>query len=629
LKLATALLLFASLLLALAACTQTADPDTPAATPPPEALASLTATATQTPPATPAPTQAVATETPEPTATAIPTPTATPLPPTPTPTPEPTSTPTPTPTPTPAPTATPQPTPTPTPVPAGTAQLDLGGGILMTVTPEIAFSGRDVSFGLSGLTPWRKVTITISGPDGVPSPWITDDDVNLVDSSGVKSTSATLYPTESGQLEWKRYGINDEAGTWTVDLDLDGSAAGIEYTMNELQLGGEEPITIGVQMTRHTGSGPTTYYSSSVPLALMVDLQQQLNTTALLMEDRTGATVAQLPDLYLMANREIMEQVASATGVDLGFEDGYYKGFGARPGIYMRTDFLTTEAERLLTHEYVHMVSDELANGRDLAAWLTEGLSRYYEYDVSLSGSRADATKLRVYRAADAARDAAQAGGLFSLNTLDDQSDWNARTDQNEISLQYNQSYMAIRFLNETYGPLSGVSVVEDIGRGLTLSQAIESVTGLTLAVFETQFVRWLEGWEDSSRLTVSDYLSGLDLLLADKDALLQQRSQDISVPMTAGESSISRLALVRSAEDLVTGLQHISPPEDALDLHQEAAEYFNLIVEWLNLEFQHAETRDDTYRVRANQMIPEVDAREALLQRGVSNRKFVLNLGD
>ena len=78
-----------------------------------------------------------------------------------------------------------------------------------------------------------------------------------------------------------------------------------------------------------------------------------------------------------------------------------------------------------------------------------------------------------------------------------------------------------------------------------------------------------------------------------------------------------------------MTGLQQISPPEDALDLHQVAAEYFNLIVEWLSLEFQHAETRDDTYRVRANQMIPEVDAREALLQRGVSNRKFVLNLGD
>ena len=89
---------------------------------------------------------------------------------------------------------------------------------------------------------------------------------------------------------------------------------------------------------------------------MVVDLQERLSDTALLLERRTGTEMVQLPDLYLMGNRQIMDQVGAATGVNLGFEDGYHKSFGSRPGIYMRTDLLATEVRRLLDHEYVHRV---------------------------------------------------------------------------------------------------------------------------------------------------------------------------------------------------------------------------------------------------------------------------------
>ncbi len=480
---------------------------------------------------------------------------------------------------------------------------------------------------LSGLTPWQPVRVSFIDPQGIAASWITAEDVRLVGRDGAEATSFLMYPTASGRLDWDRYGIQDGVGVWSVDIDLDGRPSSTTYTLDDLQLGGQETVSVGADLTRHFGPGSTVYYSDLVPTALVVDLQEHLSDTALLLERRTGTEMGQLPDLFLMANRELMEEVGLATGVSLGFEDGYFKNFGARPGIYMRTDLLTTEVRRLLTHEYVHLVFDGLANGQQLPAWLAEGLSRYYEFDIALSGPRADASKFRQFLTADKARAAAQSGSLINLTILDSQSDWNSRTDPDQISLQYAEAYMAVRFLNETYGPLSARDVVTEIGRGIGLPDSIRAVTGLELAVFEAQFNRWLANWEDPARASIAQYLTALEPLMADQDGNLEQRSKDISTTMTAGEAAISRAFLVNSAEALTDALQSLSPPEGALALHQEAEEYFGRILVWFTLEFQHADTLDDAKRVAANAMIPEIDARELLLNRNFSNLQFILHL--
>lgn len=602
--------------MSLVACAQAAGPNAQTAV----ATASNPPASTQ--PHTPPPTVlSLPTLTPLPTATATPVPTPTLVPPT--------ATPQPTATPTPAPTATPQPTPTPVPPPPGSATLDLGDGVILSVTPDVPFAGRDISFSLSGLAPWKSVAISFIDPDGIAASWITDDDVHLVDQDGTNATSFTMYPTATGKLTWNRYGIHDKVGAWLLDTNLNGVRFLNGYNLSELKLGGQEAVSVGAELTRHNGIGSTIYYSESVPTALVVDLQKHLSDTALLLERRIETDMGQIPDLYLLANREIMTQVASATDIELGFEDGYYKSFGTRPGIYMRADLLTTEVQRLLVHEYVHVVFDDLANGKELPAWLTEGLSRYYEYDIALSGLRPRATQLRQFRSADIARAAAQAGNLFSLRDLESQKDWNTRVGDEQISLQYAQAYMAVRYLNETYGPLSAKAAVEDIGLGFGLSHAIESVTGLTYSVFENQFNRWLEAWDDPDRASIAVYLSDLEVLLADVAAILQQRSQNLAIPASSGDASISRIQLVRSMEAAINGLQALSPPDGAAALHQEAKEYFGRILDWLTLEFEHADTRDDIKRFQANLMIPEIDARELLFQRNLSNLQFVLHLRD
>lgn len=618
----------AALLLALAACTQSGGQNTPPTvpvaatipvaadtrTPPPTVVMVPTSTSLPTAAAKPTPTLAatstpVATETPDPTATPPP------------PTPQPTATPIP------PPTATPRPTATPTTPQPDTTRLDLGAGVFLSVSPEAAIAGRDVSFSLSGLPPWDRVTITFIDPQGVPASWITDEDVRVLEQDGSEATTIVMYPAASGVLDWKRYGAQDETGAWSMDIDVAGGSVSITYTMHSLKLSDVETVSLGTLLTRHPAPGFDIYYSDLVPAALVVDLQEHLSDTALLLERRTQTEMGQIPDVYLAGNRELMTMVSSVTGIDLGLKDGYYINFGQRPGIFMRTDLTGTEVRRLLTHEYIHHIFDGLANERTLPAWLTEGLSKYYEFDTALSGPRPDASRLRQFAATDLARTAAQAGALFSLTALESQSDWNSRTDRAELALQYAEAYMVVRFLNETYGPLSGKDMVVEMGRGSSLSTTIKTVTGLDLGVFESQFNRWLVKWEDRERGPIADYLTALEVILAAESANSEQRAENLNTSMTAGESVSSRAALVRSTEELIDSLHSLSPPDRAQSLHDEAEEHFGRVLVWLTLELQAAEAQDNTPLIAANAMIPELRARDFTLKRNLSNLQFIFNI--
>ncbi len=497
----------------------------------------------------------------------------------------------------------------------------------MSISPEVAIASRDVSFALSGLPAWEPVSITFFNPQGVPASWITAEDVHVLEPDRSEATSIRMYPTTSGELEWTRYAALDEEGEWMVVMNIGGSEYFASYTMANLILRDFEKVSLGTLLTKHEAPGFTVFYSDQVPTALVVDLQEHIAGTALLLEQRIQSEAISVPDIYLAGNRDLMGMISIVTGIDLGFEDGYYITGGQLPGIFMRTNLQGTQVRRLLTHEYIHHVFDGLANDEILPAWLTEGLSRYYEFDTALSGPRPDATRLRQFTSTDLARAAAQSGSLFSLAALDSQTDWNSRTDQDELALQYAEAYMAVRFLIETYGPLAGKDVVQAIGLGSSISESLEMVTGLDIGVFESQFDRWLARWEDPERALLSDYLIELDAILATESANSDQRAENFATPMFVSEEISASAALVQSTKILIDALQRLSPPERALELHQEAVENLGRVLEWLTLELQAAETRDNVSVRAANAMIPEINARGFTLKRNLSNLKFIFNI--
>ena len=272
---------------------------------------------------------------------------------------------------------------------------------------------------------------------------------------------------------------------------------------------------------------------------------------------------------------------------------------------------------------------DELARDQPLPAWLTEGLAQYYEYEIGLVGGRPDATKWRTFPSADEARAAASSGGLIPLPSLESRASWNSQTDADRISLQYSGSYMAVRYLIETYGAEAAVDIVLETGGRFNLASAIQNILGLPYVQFEQQIVAWLEGWEDTERGEISPYIEILDGILESASAITQRRANEL----LSNTQRIQRIRFNRilhsDAQTLENELKEVTPPISLADLHQEALSYLDRYVQWLALELEHVETGVDAKRVEANNMIEEINVREVLLARGIIDVKFIYDLGE
>ena len=70
-----------------------------------------------------------------------------------------------------------------------------------------------------------------------------------------------------------------------------------------------------------------------------------------------------------------------------------------------------------------------------------------------------------------------------------------------------------------------------------------------------------------------------------------------------------------------------LSPTQLLPDLHEEATIYLTRLLQWLTLELRYIETLEDTQLSQANDMIPEINARDVFLDRRVRSLKFVYNL--
>ena len=94
-------------------------------------------------------------------------------------------------------------------------------------------------------------------------------------------------------------------------------------------------------------------------------------------------------------------------------------------------------------------------------------------------------------------------------------------------------------------------------------------------------------------------------------------------------EAIRSRAVLASTAKDLWDSLNLLNPPDKALALHLEAQEHLSRVLDWLTLELRAAEDRDNTLLAMANDMIPELTARNFNLNRNFASLKFVFNLPD
>jgi len=471
----------------------------------------------------------------------------------------------------------------------GLPRLYRGVPVLKT-TPASPVAGRPVSFTLE-TQPYQPVRITLLSPQGQEVNWIYPEDITK-SVDGQPITTRTFGADACGKVEWMRRGFLDNEGDWTVRVTLD--PFGIEpystdltYTMSESDLEEHETVNMWTELRRYQGSTSDAYYSELVPAALAVDLQSQLVRTANLLDERLGVKANEIQDLYLMGNRTLFEQVERYMGLDAGFEIAFYaipcpQCYQARPGIYIQMDAHQSETKLLLTlaHEYAHSLVDEISNGKSdvLPTWVNEGFARWSEYEVGMASERPGAAYRSLFYNADTARSAAVSGNLMTLSSLESRILWKDRTGD-QVALQYAQSYMAMRYLIETYGPSSAVSLIADLGLRGTLGIAIEEATGVTYREFESQFIAWLKEEEP----TTSYFQRGRDHYAAGEyQEAVNQFSIligiDPSRALAYNQRGIAYYSLKKYREaiedfDQVIGLE----PSDATDYTNRGSTYYRL----------------------------------------------------
>jgi len=415
-------------------------------------------------------------------------------------------------------------------------------GTVLTTTPSPPIAGRPVTFTIV-TQPYETVEVTHVDPTGEETGWIYPEDM-VWSRDGETITTRTFGADACGRVEWTRRGFLDYEGEWAVKTTvspgtLNGGTHTLRYTLEALESEPPEKVHMWTELNRYQGPGSDAYYSDFVPMALATDLQAQLARTADFLEERLGVRAEELQDVYLMGNRELFEQVERYMDFKPGWEVGFYSKpclgcYQHRPGIYIQADAHGTESalHRTLAHEYAHSLAEDLSGqkGEVLPRWVDEGLAGWSEHEVGISGDRPLSAYRSMFRKADLVRSTALSGNLFDLYSLESRLAWASR-EGDEVTLQYAQSYMAMRYLIETYGASAAASMIADLGVRGTLGIALETATGVASREFESGFVEWLKQEEATS----SYYQKGRDYYDAGK---YEQAVDELSILLGINPSS-------------------------------------------------------------------------------------------
>ena len=337
-----------------------------------------------------------------------------------------------------------------------------------------------------------------------------------------------------------------------------------------------------------------------------------------------GLESRRIVSILLAGNQSIFDQFADTIGIEAGPEDGFLLMDVYDSRIYMRADRFRKRSEAILIHEYVHFLLDELRDttgAPSLPAWLNEGTATYYEYVLGGKGERSEAIKAQIYRSTDLARQAAESGDLISLRQLESQSKWNSRKDSADISLQYAEAHMAVRYLTETYGDNALVAIVESMGRDRIhpIDNAMRDVFGLRLEQFEEQFVQWLKTWEDPEREEIRAYIQVLNDIMADIDAISARRTNDLTNGASLARLVQTQRSLVSDSERLLARLEDKAPAPRLEPIHQAGLAFLGRLTQWLTLELEFSESGKNSKLTQAEDMKAEIIARETLLRRRMS----------
>jgi hypothetical protein len=511
---------------------------------------------------------------------------------------------------------------------AASQSIQLGDGLTLLMDPAQPPTGRPIRFHLSGLSPWQRFTATFLNPTDTAVEWTSGDETFVGNRTGQRIKTNTLHADGNGRAAWVRLNALDTEGQWTVQVVVDGKRYAGRYTLLPLQLQTSASNDLGISMRRYSGSSSEVYLSSGVPLSLALDLSGFLPPLTEKLKPWLQLSSVQIPNIYLFSSSALLQQASTAGGVpEVGpLAAGFYRPSGRHRGVYATVDTFNSETIKTVIHEYVHLLVIETAPTADIPAWLNEGLATYLENHLAPDFGAGLRAQRDIFSKADKVKSRLAANSLIPLARLVSQRDWNAQPNQELSSLQYAEAYMAVRYLTERFGNPSVGLILRELERSKSFDAAFFAVTGTTPLAFEQDWIGWLRQWQDPSREQIRQYVVQAQGILGDMDAISADRAAFLKSPAGSGPFSQrvpTQTQLANRATQLAARGTVLTPPSPLRVFHADLLVFLSTYQKWLQTELNASVNADNSLIAQANNLLPEVNGREFLLNEQVISARF------
>lgn len=259
-----------------------------------------------------------------------------------------------------------------------------------------------------------------------------------------------------------------------------------------------QPISLQVPLKTLSGEHANIHFSTLVPTALALEVQDHLELTAKLVQEQLGIKApSDLPDLYLLGNDLQFRMASPYTTTLPNGASGLFVVTDAGPKMYVKADYTTAAVLKFAAHEYTHFLIDHHAKGRFPPAWLNEGLATYFSWQAGLAGKNPyPAFQILRFRAGQT-RLASERGRLPRLEDLEAYDDWIPLPhSRRAVALNYSRSTMTVQYLAETFGMQAVERILTATAAGMDTGDAVQSVTGISYDRLQDDMASWLRSWQ-------------------------------------------------------------------------------------------------------------------------------------
>lgn len=180
------------------------------------------------------------------------------------------------------------------------------------------------------------------------------------------------------------------------------------------------------------------------------------------------------PEIYIVGSNAEFEQLVSGQFPDWGAA----VAIPAMKKIVIKSPEkfnLNKRLEELLAHEYTHLIVAQKSGFSNPPRWLNEGLAMYVSTEWSWSYNLA-LSKAAVF------------GQFIPLGDIENMN----RFNQGKAQVAYAQSYLAVEYLKNNYSKDFFEKLLNHVGNGIVIEEAIYNETGLTFQEFNSDFKFYL-----------------------------------------------------------------------------------------------------------------------------------------